>query len=218
MTSEPTKDGARVKLLALSESYDQQLAGINAELAELERMAAASGKRRGDRRPGGNDTQKYRLGSIFAVLDHNFEMLDDLALLGLISQASDALRLLAQFRCESDRTLMDPISRILKHPDHFPILRQRGAALRWEWNFELYQEEVAAFAQSKSARNPNAAWRRKSPTRRQIYLIGEVVRCFRVSPPALCTRGEAYEWLREHGGNPRFANPPVKKEGNNEQN
>lgn len=84
-------------------------------------------------------------------------------------------------------------------------MHARGAELRWQWQHDLYHAEVDAFAASSAAQNQRAQWRKKPITRGQIYLIDEAIRCFELNPPALTTRGEAYEWLRRVGGNPRFA-------------
>lgn len=75
--------------------------------------AAAHRNRRGDRKPGGGDTQKYRLGSVFAVLSPNFEDLDDLAILGLFKDSSVALELLARHVSGPGGSLIDLIMRAL---------------------------------------------------------------------------------------------------------
>lgn len=198
----------------LAARFELELAEVTAELKELERLAAAKGNRRGDRRKGGNDTQKYRLGSVFWVLMDDFTELDDLALIGLLSSGAQTLQLLSEFSRAEDDDLLQPIMRIMADKDLYSSLRQRGGHLRWEKSRALYVTEVEEFARSPKARNPKAAWRRKSPTKNQIYLIREVVRCFDLTPPKICTRGEAFEWLYAAGGNPRFANPPEIGERN----
>ena len=192
----------------LATRFEQELAEVNAELQELERLAAAKGKRRGDRRKGGNDTQKYRLGSIFWILTDDFEEIDDLALLGLLASGAETLQLLSEFSRADDENLLQPIMRIMADKDLYSSLRQQGGLLRWEKSRALYITEVEKFATSAAARNPNGRWRRKTPSRKQIYLIAEIVRCFNFALPEICTRGEAFEWLYAVGGNPRFANPP----------
>ena len=192
----------------LSDRFERELAQVTAELNELERLAAAKGKRRGDRRKDGNDTQKYRLGSIFWVLTEGFNELDDLALLGLLSSGARTLQLLSEFSREEDENLLEPMMRIMADKDLYPSLRQRGGFLRWEKCRALYIADVEDFERSAAARNPNARWRRKPPTKNQLYLIAEAVRCFQLPPPAISTRGDAHGWLRDNGGNPRFANSP----------
>lgn len=207
MSENHIETSAAVRPQDLADRFERELAEVTDQLNELERLAAAKGKRRGDRRKGGNDTQKYRLGSVFWVLMDDIDKLDDLALLGLLSSGESTLHLLNKFGREEDTDLLQPILRIMADKNLYRLLRERGGALRWEKNSALYFAEVEKFASSAKAQNPNAAWRKKSPTRNQIYLISEVVRCFDLSPPAICTRGEAFEWLYEHGGNPRFAQP-----------
>ena len=198
----------------LAARFERELAEVTAELQELERLAAAKGKRRGDRRMGGNDTQKYRLGSIFWILTDDFEEIDDLALIGLLASGPKTLQWLSEFSRAEDDNLLQPIIRIMADKDLYSSLRQRGGFLRWEKSRALYIAEVEEFARSPKARNPKAAWRRKSPTKNQIYLIREVVRCFDLTLPKICTRGEAFDWLYAAGGNPRFANPPEIGERN----
>ena len=192
----------------LAARFEQELAEVTAELRELERLAAAKGKRRGDRRKGGNDTQKYRLGSIFWILTDDFEEIDDLALLGLLASGTETLQLLSEFSRADDENLLQPITRIMADKDLYSSLRQRGGLLRWEKCRALYIAEVEDFERSEAARNPNARWRRKPPTKSQLYLIAEAVRCFQLPRPAISTRGDAHGWLRDNGGNPRFANSP----------
>lgn len=192
----------------LSDRFEQELAEVTAELKELERLAAAKGKRRGEHSLTSKDPQKYRLGSIFWVLAEDFNELDDLALLGLLSWGPKTLQLLAKASRAEDENLMQSITRIMADEDLRSSLRKRGGLLRWEKSRALYITEVENFATSAAARNPNGRWRRKSPSRKQIYLIAEIVRCFDISPPEICTRGEAFEWLYAVGGNPRYANPP----------
>lgn len=183
----------------------ERLAAIDSELAELDRLAAAHGKRRGDRRTGGNDTQKYRLGSMFAVLASDLDQLDDLAILGLLSDGELALRLLALAASKHQGSLVDLIRQVLSDPSILQAFRRKGARLWWDWNRALYHAEVEAFAQSDAARDPRASWRRRPPSRRQLYLIDEAVRAFELDPPTITNRGQAYEWLRQVGGNPRFS-------------
>ena len=185
--------------------YSARLSAIEGELSELNRLAAANGKRRGDRRPSGDDTQKYRLGSVFAMLACDLGDLDDLAILGLFADASVALPLLNEAARSSGGSLVDLIVAILSDANISAPFREQGALLRWEWHRHLYHAEVDAFSQSGAALNPRAAWRRKPPTSRQLYLISEAIRAFELDPPTVTNRGEAYEWLRQIGGNPRFA-------------
>ena len=201
-----TSGGMRPQDLAAR--FERELAEVTAELQELERLAAAKGKRRGDRRKGGNDTQKYRLGSIFWILTDDFQEIDDLALLGLLASGAETLRLLSEFSRADDENLLQPIMRIMADKDLYPSLRQRGGLVRWEKCRALYIADVVDFECSAAARNPNARWRRKPPTKSQLYLISEAVRCFQLPPPDISTRGDAHGWLRDNGGNPRFANPP----------
>ena len=122
-----------------------------------------------------------------------------------MSSSFSALDLLNKRKSDCDkRSLIDLIQLVLDDPNVRERARNHGAELRWEWSRALYQAEVEDFAQSPAAQNPRAAWRRKSVTRRQVYLIGEAVRCFELDPLNVTNRGEAYEWLRMVGGNPRF--------------
>lgn len=208
MPSSNTITSGGIRPQELAARFERELAEVTAELQELERLAGAKGKRRGDHSLNSKDQQKYRLGSIFWVLAEDVNELDDLALLGLLSRGPQTLQLLVEFSRAEDENLLQPIMRIMADKDLYPSLRQRGGLFRWEKCRALYIADVEDFERSAAGRNPNARWRRKPPTKNQLYLIAEAVRCFQLPPPAISTRGDAHGWLRDNGGNPRFANLP----------
>lgn len=208
MSENHIETSAALRPQDLSDRFERELAEVTDQLNELERLAAAKGKRRGDRRKDNNDQRKYRLGSVFWVLMDEIDKLDDLALLGLLSAGARTLQLLSEFSRAEDKNLLQPMMRIMADKDLYASLRQEGGLLRWEKCRALYIADVEDFERSAAARNPNARWRRKPPTKNQLYLIAEAVRCFQLPPPAISTRGDAHGWLRDNGGNPRFANPP----------
>ncbi len=112
-----------------SAEYDRRLSQIDDELGELNRLAAAAGKRRGDKKPGGDDTQKYRLGSIFSVLSSRFIELDDLALLGLLADAHYTVTLLHFSTIDDGASLLDVFNQLLLDPILARKFREEGATL-----------------------------------------------------------------------------------------
>lgn len=61
---------------------------------------------------------------------------------------------------------------------------------------------------SKKGTDPKQSWRSETVTGPQHYIIGEIERCLSLTAPAFGNRGQAFEWIKEQGGNPRFLTPP----------
>jgi hypothetical protein len=80
-----------VALDALVARCDHKVAEVESHLSELKRLAAADGKRRGDKKKGSRDPAIYRLGSVFPALGAEPSDLDDLAVLGLFSAGATGL-------------------------------------------------------------------------------------------------------------------------------
>jgi hypothetical protein len=152
---------------------------------------------------------KYRLGS--AILAAGGGGLDDVALLGLLANGDMALRWLAEARrTTAGPGLMDLIARILEDPGRREWCRQWGGWFWWEHNHALYQAEVGSFLASRKADTPNAKWRSRPATSEQLYLIETISSLLGCETPADLDRGEAFDWIREKGGNPRYWAPPSR--------
>lgn len=82
--------------------------------------------------------------------------------------------------------------------------------VRWNWLCELYVAETATFLESPAGRDPKARWRGKAPTAEQTYIAAQICLDLQLEPRSFATRGEAFDWIQEQGGNPRFWVEPSK--------
>ena len=73
----------------------------------------------------------------------------------------------------------------------------------------LYDAAVQSFVDNGRAgwREP---WRKKDVTDDQAALIATLVAILGESAPELATRGEAFDWIRARGGNPRYWREPSR--------
>lgn len=209
-----TSDVSRLAFLAgaldaLVARCDQSIAEVEGELAELKRLAAADGKRRGEKKKGSRDPAIYRIGSVFPALGAEPREFDDLAALGLFGAGARGLIWLCEEALrQPEATLTDWMGAIFADADRYEWCRAWGVIRRWRWCKKLYDAEVRRFYDTPQARNLNSAWRRKPVSPGQHYLIRQACRLLRVPEPEVVDRGSAYEWLKEAGGNPRFWNEP----------
>jgi len=174
-------------------------------LADLKREIGQYGKRRADVEAS-RDNLKYYLGFAFEVnraLD-----LDSLALSGLLSLPWEAFCELFKSKESVPARLIDALRVALTDPLAVEWARAQGTWLQWKRLEAIYRQEVEEFRSSDAFRR--SGWRRKSITRPQHYLIGEIHRVLGVPIPPLSTRGQAFDFIANHGGNPRFqTEPPV---------
>lgn len=92
---------------------------------------------------------------------------------------------------------------------HLDDWTKRGEALLLDRASGAYAQDVAAFRVWQRDHPDSDAWRRKPMTRSQGFLIGRMVATLDLEPPARMNRGEAHDWIEQHGGNPRLAGPQV---------
>jgi hypothetical protein len=174
-------------------------------LDDLKREIYQYGKRRCDVEAS-RDNLKYYLGFAFEVnqaLD-----IDSLALTGLLTLPAWVVFGIIGEGSRSPVTVLDVLRVALLRPPVIDWAREQGTWLQWKRLEAIYRQEVDDFRASDAFQRPG--WRRKSVTRRQHYLIGEIRRILGVESPALATRGQAYDFIASHGGNPRFlTKPPV---------
>lgn len=199
-------EAALASLRQLSRAGRMRLERVRQEISELRRNARAHGARRADRKPSADEV-KYRLGSALCAL--NSEPLDDLALVGLLANGDIALRWLAHARSRAPaETLLDLIAVILSDAARTEWCRQWGRRIWWERSRALYEAELQSFIASGKADDPKARWRARHPTKEQLYLIATICTLLEIEAPSELTRGEAFEWIRSQGGNPRFRSTP----------
>lgn len=174
-------------------------------LIDLKREIHQYGKRRCDVEAS-RDNLKYYLGFAFEVneaLD-----VDSLALTGLLSLPWPAFEAVLKEDIRKPERVIDGLRLALRQPEVLEWARAHGVWLQWKRLEAIYREEVEDFRSSEGFHRKG--WRRRSITRAQRYLIGEIERILGIPVPAIATRGEAYEFIAAAGGNPRFlVEPPL---------
>lgn len=195
------------ELCALEARLDRALKCVEEPLRDLRRQARA----RSGRRPGSADHSKYRLGSALIAL--GFDGSRDLELLGLLWHSDVALTWLARARREhGPAPLAMLVTLTLSDDARRQWCADWGAWVLWNRKRELYIAGVQSFLDSGKADDPRAAWRRKPPTDDQIELIDILCDLDCAEPPFDPTRGEAFDWIRERAGNPRYRSGPLLPE------
>lgn len=207
----PTSLHATLALLAgIEAAIDTDLARTRESLGELRRLHEASEKRRGG--PGSRDADKYALGSVLAMIV--FGSADGDALLGLFWNPDLMLRWFAEARValgpSSFRDLYD--AAITARPDRQEWLKRWGVCIRFERNHALYMAGFQSFFDSGKADDPDQSWRRKPVSADQRRLIALICDLRDLPLPTMTNRGEAFEWICNEGGNPRFWAPPEQPE------
>lgn len=192
------------QLLALLDDRAVANEAREEELAELIREAETSIHRRAARNE--RDRGCYRVGA--ALEPNQGHRLDDIFLTGMDHLGSIGVALLAETALAHPGESLSGLLRILSETEQGNHVREWGIWGRGTWNRKLYIWETEGFFRTKKGQDPQQGWRRQNVTRRQLYLISEICRCLIVLEPAPANRGEAYEWIKVNGGNPRFSNPP----------
>lgn len=81
----------------------------------------------------------------------------------------------------------------------------RGDAMLLDRAKREYEREVAGFEEWQRSHPGQQGWRAKPLTRAQGLLIERMRAALEITPPARMNCGEAYDWIAQHGGNPRLA-------------
>ena len=80
----------------------------------------------------------------------------------------------------------------------------------------LYKQEHSEWQQWQN-QNPNENdWRSRKASKGQNMLIGRIVDTYNIEPPQLLNRGDAHDWIVQHGGNPRLADNRAASEPEDE--
>lgn len=174
-------------------------------LGDLRREIHQYGKRRCDVEAS-RDNLIYYLGFAFEV--NGALNIDSLALAGLLSLPWEAFVAASEDEVRKPVRIIDGLRLLLLQPAVLEWSRAQGAWQQWKRLEAIYRQEVNDFRDSDAFRRPG--WRCKAITRPQHYLIGEIRRILGVPVTPLANRGQAYEFIAAHGGNPRFMEePPV---------
>ncbi len=179
------------------------------ELSELQRQARAAPHRRGG--PGSRDAQKYRLGSSLWL--YGFEHFDPQELTGILAHPILLLLWVGEIALRAPKApLGELLDEALSDPARASFCKQWGRVIEWRYRKELYNEEIRSFERSGKT-GANACWRKEKPSKKQEALISTLCDVLELADPCLKTKGDAYEWIREHGGNPSFwEEPPLPPE------
>lgn len=185
------------------------LAVANATLEDIIREADTSQHRRATY--SARDRSCYRVGA--ALEPGGGRGLDDVSLSGLDCLGGHGVALMVECAIEHpDAKTVSELLGLLFASAHGPLIRAWGGYARWHWMQELYVAETEAFLASRAGRDPRASWRRGSATARQMWLIAEIARVLAVVAPKSLLRGQAFDWIRARGGNPRWqTRPPTPK-------
>lgn len=151
------------------------------------------------------DARCYRLGAAFEPVD-GLE-LDPVAMAGwLASGHAGLVALVGTALKHPEGNLVDHLRTLFRSDLGQPI-RAIGVWTRWHYLKSLYDTEVTRFLSSPAYHRK--AWRSKSPTANQTYIIAEISLDLEIETPRFSRRGEAFEWILAKAGNPRFQNEPA---------
>jgi hypothetical protein len=203
----PINDALRSLLGELASLQEQVSAGIRIiedKLPELRRIATAKQHRRGG--AGSRDAMKYDLGSVLVMV--GLEQADPKALLGLIAHPILLVRWTGEVMLATGLTSFgELVAEVLADPRRLTFCRQWGRILGWRYRKPLYDARVTSFLTSGRA-GPHEPWRKKDVTDDQERLIDTLVDLLDQPRPNLVTRGEAFDWIYERGGNPEYWREP----------
>lgn len=174
------------------------------ELEELVREAQTYLHRKAAR--NARDRACYRIGG--ALEPNGGHQLDDVALAGFDHLGAFGLLLLMPIAINHPGESLSGLLRLLFASEVGASIREWGVWSRLTWLRKLYWQETSGFLQTKKGSDPKQRWRGERPTARQKHLIRELGRALGTLEPKFARRGDAFEWIRAQGGNPRFHTPP----------
>lgn len=206
------------RLDTLSDALHAGHAIVAEKVGELRRQHHARPHRRGG--SGSADAQKYALGSVLAML--GMAGIEDTALdtrlLGLLAHPVQMMHWMTWLIEAGVPARLDClVDAIFADPARAAWCEQWGRILQWRYRAPLYHAAVQSFIDSGRT-GPDETWRRKGITDDQANLILTLVDLLDVPAPALATRGEAFDWIHQRGGNPAYwAEPsaPAAGDGDN---
>ena len=185
---------------AIEGRLEGSIESINETIGELRRLARVEPHRRGG--PGSKDAKKYELGSTLILL--GFSDIEARELTGLLAHPELMLRWLAEAAMRLPNASLAELVRLaLKGEERRAFCRQWGRIIEWRYRMPLYRSSVAKFIRSGKA-GPEASWRTLHVTEDQMHLIRVLTRLLDEEAPELQTRGEAFEWILDRGGNPKY--------------
>jgi hypothetical protein len=207
MTLSPSSPPSLDALLTQLETLDARITSETdieqAKLGELRRQAKARPYRRGG--AGSVDTRKYAIGGAVVMLAGE---IDATTFLGLMTQTDMMLKWMAEERLARGPQPFGTLLRaILGDPRKAEWCRRWGGLIEWANRKALYDANVRSF-EASGRTGPNEPWRRHPVSDDQADLIETLCRILDKPVPSLADKGAAYEWIKDHGGNPAHWAPP----------
>ena len=192
--------GLVADLANLHQQVSADLQIVEDKLPELRRIAAAQQYRRGG--AGSRDALKYELGSVMVMV--GLEQVGSKALLGLMAHPTLMIRWTAEAMLRTGAASFgELVVQVLGDPRRLTFCEQWGRILGWRYRKPLYDAGVTSFVNSGRT-GPHEPWRKKDVTDDQERLVNALVDLLDQSRPHLATRGEAFDWIYERGGNPEY--------------
>ena len=174
-----------------------------AKLSELRRQAKARPRRRGG--AGSADTRKYAIGGAVVMLAGE---IDATTFLGLLGQTDMLLKWMAEARLAHGPLGFGAlVAAILADPRKADWCRRWGAIFEWHHRKALYDAGVANF-EASGRTGLGELWRRDEFTDEQALLVQTLCTLLGLTDPDVPNKGAAYEWIKQHGGNPEYWAPP----------
>lgn len=202
-------EGILSALQALERRAGAEITIIEEKLPELRRQARAAPHRRGG--AGSRDANKYALGSVLVMV--GLEQIEPAVLLGLLTHPELMLRWIAEARLAlGPHPFGELIAHVVSDPERREFCRQWGRILEWRYRKPLYDAAVTSFVNSGKT-GPREKWRGHDVTDDQAALIEKLCDLLDEPLPDLWTKGEAFDWIYERGGNPEYwAEPEIPEE------
>lgn len=208
LQSQPIPALADLSIQLLAALEHRQIANTAREqdLDEALREARTWAHRRAARSE--RDRGCYRVGA--ALEPNDGHLIDDLFITGLDHLGAFGVALLTNIALQHPGESLSGLLRNLLASPVGNLIREWGVWGRRTWLRNLYWQETVDFLTSKKGMDPRQRWRDEQVTAQQAYLAGEIGRWLKLAVPNFANRGEAFEWIRRKGGNPRFLEPPTK--------
>lgn len=174
-----------------------------AKLGELKRQARARPRRRGG--AGSHETSKYAIGGAVLMLTGT---IDATTFAGFLAQTDMMLEWMVEARLAHGPLGFGALVAIIfADARKADWCRRWGALIEWHHRKALYDASVTSFITS-GRDGPGEQWRRDEVTDDQVDLVKTLCTILDEPHPMLADKGEAYEWIRERGGNPAYWTPP----------
>ena len=185
----------------LANLIDGKIGSLDLKVGELDeqiRKAEVRAHRRAEHNL--RDAKCYRLGASFEPVDALD--LEPTTLAGWLASGSAGVLALVQMALRNPEGGIPDLFAQLFRSQIGGDLRKLGVHARWIHRYQIYQKEVIEFKASPAFHKQ--VWRSKPPTANQFYLVEEISLAQQIEKPPLRTRGEAFVFIEEAGGNPAF--------------